>query len=1406
MRFRAFLALAVGASLLAASIPAAAAADDPVIPVIVDGTVTAVIVVPNDPEDRVDAAAESLAALLAEASGGAAPEIIPVSALGGPTPPDPSLTLLMVGIHPHTQPVMDAEYAGLSDDGWVVHAHAPGPSSAGVIELVAPTEDGVWAATMAFLEREVGVAWLMPWAFGDHVPAVSDLEVPAVNLRFEPAFSKGELYSIPENPWIERMAMQRSSDPGDRFSHNMYRIFTPGLYADAHPEYYPVVNGERRIPGRNGVPGHYQWNPRFTAETKQVVVDYIVDHFANNPDDEWFSLGVNDENGFDDEYTLNAPVNSIGVPSVSDPYFTWVNDIVETVTANGTLYQDKKFGVVAYSALQDAPSFDLNPQIVPFLTKDVGIWLDTGIRDSDRDWIADWKDVAPEIGIYDYTYGTYYAVPRYYPHLMQESYEYLESIGVKSYFAEWQPGWGEGPKAYIQAKLSRDPSLDVDQLLESWATLAVGAAAAVPLIAYYEHWEDFWTTRVTDTEWWEASRRGIYLNIHTSSYLDAVTQADIDLTESLMAQVETLAVTADQQARADVLARSADIYAASMASYPKSTVTVDSEQDALDWLADDGGVATAIEKAALRNQLLDTELARTDSALYGDPRLFGSGNNWNGVNTHLQARFVEYLASSEATGGPVTERLRDLATAPADTLLRTFAREVLVRSVPSENTLEDPSFEAQSGPLTGTGTWYTQTNASGGDFASSEDVARTGTKSVKATGVAFSAVSQVVPVTAGEATAIAHYRTPAGTNSTATLWFKVGLLGANGATLALNHAYTDSLNASAGTGTWKESRLQFPIPAAVGGVPVTDVLLQMEVYQQSDGVPIYLDDFGFSQSTPLDTSEFDAVNSTYERILTTSQADRYTAASLGAAQDAYDAVVAAIRAYGVTTQAEFDLLVDDVKAAFAALELRPATIENSQWLSDIPFDTTRSWSPATGSQEGIRLDLNAAGAPYRIVTESGSAIAEKSVGVTAPSEVFYDVSALDVDTFDAAPAIDAGASLPRLFATPVTLPAGGQRFAVDQTEFVTAHGEDGIASFLLSTTESGSVYLGDANLPPIYSPHLRIIMEDDTIHDVLATETVDVRDWMPDTNLNATDPGQMQQLAGAGNGNAKSYLNFAIPTGVDLEDVRKVELDMWLAASIGVTTLTVSGLTVDDWDANTITYNSQPTAYTDADISAFAPVEFAIYGDGVLLATASAEYGEIPTGLSVPLDDVDELRLVTNANDSPLATHAVWADAKVYDFVPTDTTPPATEPPATEPPATEQPSNPGQAWAQVDVGEGRVEAGGSLSVTVSDLEPGQQIGAVIHSDPLTVTGIPAADAQGAVTFSAKIPADFALGEHTLEISADGRDPIVIDITVVAAGSLAVTGGQVPLMLLIVTLGLLTTGALLTARRRRAAAS
>ncbi|QAY58925.1 hypothetical protein ET475_02195 [Microbacterium protaetiae] len=124
------------------------------------------------------------------------------------------------------------------------------------------------------------------------------------------------------------------------------------------------------------------------------------------------------------------------------------------------------------------------------------------------------------------------------------------------------------------------------------------------------------------------------------------------------------------------------------------------------------------------------------------------------------------------------------------------------------------------------------------------------------------------------------------------------------------------------------------------------------------------------------------------------------------------------------------------------------------------------------------------------------------------------------------------------------------------------------------------------------------------------------------------------------------------------------------------------------------------------------------------------------------------------------------------------------------------------AWATIDVGSGVVEQGGELTVQVSGLTSGQRIAAVLHSEPLPATGIPAADASGSTAFTLAIPTDFALGAHTLIVSTDGADPIEIPVQVVAAGQLAVTGAQLPLgMLFLGALAIVIGGLLLVTRRR-----
>ncbi|WP_127818090.1 choice-of-anchor I family protein [Microbacterium sp. CPCC 204701] len=126
-------------------------------------------------------------------------------------------------------------------------------------------------------------------------------------------------------------------------------------------------------------------------------------------------------------------------------------------------------------------------------------------------------------------------------------------------------------------------------------------------------------------------------------------------------------------------------------------------------------------------------------------------------------------------------------------------------------------------------------------------------------------------------------------------------------------------------------------------------------------------------------------------------------------------------------------------------------------------------------------------------------------------------------------------------------------------------------------------------------------------------------------------------------------------------------------------------------------------------------------------------------------------------------------------------------------------------WATVDVGSGTVEQGGSLPVKVSGLEPGQQISATLFSDPIVVSGIPAADASGNVSFTVRIPSNLPVGAHTLVIESAGHEPIEVGVTVVAPGQLAVTGAQLPLGLALAAALLVVLGGAFLVMRRRSAA-
>jgi len=189
----------------------------------------------------------------------------------------------------------------------------------------------------------------------------------------------------------------------------------------------------------------------------------------------------------------------------------------------------------------------------------------------------------------------------------------------------------------------------------------------------------------------------------------------------------------------------------------------------------------------------------------------------------------------------------------------------------------------------------------------------------------------------------------------------------------------------------------------------------------------------------------------------------------------------------------------------------------------------------------------------------------------------------------------------------------------------------------------------------------------------------------------------------------------------------------------------------------------------------------------------------------VPIDGADGSTFVpTGAQDGARITLRVTASADGFVAVTTVSEPTVSVSARPDPtdPAPDPSETPGEAWAAVTLSSTSVVQGGSFTVNVAGLAPGQQVGATVYSDPYVVTGIPPASSSGTVTFTVAIPADFTPGAHTLEITSGTLDPIRIGITVQRGGDLGALGANAPWGLALAAALMIAIGGVVVMLRRR----
>jgi hypothetical protein len=421
------------------------------------------------------------------------------------------------------------------------------------------TEHGVDNGVTAFLERFVGVRWLFPGELGEHVPQNATLAVPAEAVREEPVFQSRLLSGListgtpawkqAADEWGRRLRMRGRV----AFHHNLWKIFLPSTYTSTHPDFFPMINGRRYLP--RGANQDTVWQPCFgNPDTASEAVQNIASNYFAKLGRDSVSLGVNDNGGFCECAACRAlngeRVDASGIPSSSGSYYPWCNAVVRRLKPD---WPDKQYGLLAYSAVSDPPDgLTLEPAIIPYLTEERLRWIDPAAAATGHARVEAWARVAAQLGWYDYVYGKSYAAPRFYPHQMATYLRYGQAHGVRHYYAEAYPdeGWSEGPKLYVLLKLLWNPHLDVDALLDDWYTCAVGPTAAPHLKAYFAFWERFWTERVPGTVWFQDGKHSTFLPYAENEYLKALTRADLDHVQGLLAQTVATAGTAMEARRA----------------------------------------------------------------------------------------------------------------------------------------------------------------------------------------------------------------------------------------------------------------------------------------------------------------------------------------------------------------------------------------------------------------------------------------------------------------------------------------------------------------------------------------------------------------------------------------------------------------------------------------------------------------------------------------------------------------------------------------------------------------------------------------------------------------------------------------------------------------------------------------
>ena len=350
----------------------------------------------------------------------------------------------------------------------------------------------------SFIEDDLGVRWFAPGDLWEKVPKAATQGTLAVDVRprtvipgtspriwsshdFAPMWKE---WNIRNKTCLSEVISRRN------FQNRIYAIFPVEKYAKEHPEYYPLMpNGKRYIPPKRDVPlrGDNHWRPcESNPEVQRIVVEYINDYFDKNPNQDSFSVGMDDITHLcccPNCRAMDDAPDSYELKRFSDRHYKFVNIIAKEVAKT---HPDKYIGTLIYSiALQppkDVPVME--PNVFGYITETSAAWWMPGQKEIDHELTVEWSKRVKNLFRYDY-YGFASMTPRYYPHYVDEQMKYDKSMGLVGMYIETYTFLPlTMPMIWLFAKLEWDASIDADKMLDEF--MGIYGAAKPQMAAFWD--------------------------------------------------------------------------------------------------------------------------------------------------------------------------------------------------------------------------------------------------------------------------------------------------------------------------------------------------------------------------------------------------------------------------------------------------------------------------------------------------------------------------------------------------------------------------------------------------------------------------------------------------------------------------------------------------------------------------------------------------------------------------------------------------------------------------------------------------------------------------------------------------------------------------------------------------------